>query len=47
VIVAVNQTRFSSIDEFTKLIGEQQQGAKVALLVRRGEASIYVPVEVG
>jgi serine protease Do len=47
VIVAVNQTRFSSIDEFTKLIGEQQKGAKVALLVRRGEASIYVPVEVG
>jgi serine protease Do len=47
VIVAVNQTRFSSIDEFTKLIGEQQKGAKVALLVRRGEASIYVPMEVG
>jgi serine protease Do len=47
VIIAVNQTRFSSIDEFTKLIAEQKKGAKVALLVRRGEASIYVPMEVG
>jgi serine protease Do len=47
VIVAVNQSRFSSIEEFTKLLAEQQKGAKVALLVRRGEASIYVPIEVG
>jgi serine protease Do len=47
VIVAVNQTRFSSVEEFTKLIGEQQKGARVALLVRRGEASLYVPMEVG
>lgn len=47
VIVAVNQSRFSSVEEFTKLLAEQQKGAKVALLVRRGEASIYVPIEVG
>ncbi|TAK83430.1 MAG: DegQ family serine endoprotease [Betaproteobacteria bacterium] len=47
VIVAVNQTRFSSLEGFTKLISEQKKGAKVALLVRRGEASIYVPIEVG
>ncbi len=47
VIVAVNQSRFSSIEEFTKLLAEQQKGAKVALLVRRGEASLYVPMEVG
>jgi len=45
--VAVNQSRFSSIEEFTKLIAAQQKGSKVALLVRRGEASLYVPVEVG
>jgi serine protease Do len=47
VIVAVNQTRFSSIEEFTKLIEAQKKGSTVALLVRRGEGAIYVPVEVG
>ncbi len=47
VIVAVNQTRFSSVEEFNKLIAGQQKGEKVALLVRRGEGAIYVPMEVG
>jgi serine protease Do len=46
VIVAVNSQRFSSIAEFEKLIASQQ-GQTAALLVKRGEASVYVPVEVG
>jgi serine protease Do len=47
VIVAVNQSRFNSFDEFKKLIASQKAGERVALLVRRGEGAIYVPVEVG
>jgi len=47
VIVAVNQTRFKSIEEFSKLIEAQKKGDTVALLVRRGEGAIYVPIEVG
>jgi serine protease Do len=47
VIVAVNQARFKSIEEFEKLISEQQKGETVALLVRRGESALYVPMEVG
>jgi serine protease Do len=47
VIVAVNQTRFKSVEEFTKLIEAQKKGDTVALLVRRGEGAIYVPIEVG
>ena len=47
VIVALNQTRFKSLEEFTKLIEGQQKGSTVALLVRRGEGAIYVPVEIG
>jgi serine protease Do len=47
VIVAVNQTRFASIEEFNKLIEAQKKGDTVALLVRRGEGAIYVPMEVG
>ena len=47
IIVAVNQTRFKSVEEFQKLIGAQQKGATVALLVKRGDTSLFVPMEVG
>jgi len=47
VIVAVNQRPFKSIEEFNKLIAEAQKGQTLALLVRRGEAALYVPVEAG
>jgi serine protease Do len=47
VIVGVGRESFKSIEEFDRLISRQQQGDTVALLVRRGEATIYVPVEVG
>jgi serine protease Do len=45
VIVAVNRSPFGSLEEFQKLIA-QQKGETVALLVRRGEGTLYVPVEV-
>ena len=47
VIVGVNQRPFSSREEFEKLIGSHRKGDMVALLVRRGEISLYVPVEIG
>jgi serine protease Do len=47
VILGVGRERFKSIEEFERLIAEQKQGESVALLVRRGEATVYVPVEVG
>ncbi len=47
VIVAVNQRSFKSIEEFNKLIAEAQKGQTIALLVRRGEGALYIPVEVG
>jgi len=47
VIVAVNQRPFKSTEEFNKLIAEAQKGQTVALLVRRGEGALYVPVEIG
>lgn len=36
-----------SLEDFNRLIAEQKSGDSVALLVRRGEATVYVPVEVG
>ena len=47
VIVGVNQSRFASKQEFEKLINTRRKGEMVALLVRRGEVSLYVPVELG
>ena len=47
VVYGVNQQRLHSIEEFNKLIAEAQKGQTLALLVRRGEAALYVPVEVG
>jgi serine protease Do len=47
VIVAVNQRSFKSIEEFNKLIADAQKGQTIALLVRRGEGALYVPMEVG
>jgi serine protease Do len=47
VIVAVGRESFKSVEDFERLIGEQKQGDTVALLVKRGEATVYVPVEVG
>jgi serine protease Do len=47
VILAVNQQRFKSIEEFRKLIAGHEKGSQVALLVRRGEGAIYVPIPVG
>ena len=47
IIVGVNQRRFASRAEFEKLIGSHKKGDMVALFVRRGEVSLYVPVEIG
>ena len=47
VIVGVGRESFRTVEEFERLISAQQAGDTVALLVRRGEATVYVPVEVG
>jgi serine protease Do len=47
VIVGVGRETIKSLEDFNRLIGEQKDGDTVALLVRRGEATVYVPVEVG
>jgi len=47
VIVGVGRESLKSLEDFNRLLEEQKQGDSVALLVRRGEATVYVPVEVG
>jgi serine protease Do len=47
VIVAVGQDRFRSFEEFRKLVETRKKSGSVALLVRRGDSAIYVPLEMG
>jgi serine protease Do len=47
VIVGVGRDAIKSLEDFNRMLGEHKPGDTVALLVRRGEATVYVPVEVG
>ena len=46
VVYAVNQQRIRSVEQFTQLIAAQT-GGRVGLLVRRGGADFYVPMDLG
>ena len=46
VITAVNNTEFSTLEQFSRIVAQQKPGSSVALLVRRGSESLYVPVKV-
>lgn len=46
VIVAINGQPFGSMEEFKRLIAQHKAGDHIAVLVRRGDASVFVPLEV-
>lgn len=46
VITAINNTEFASLEEFNRIVAKQKPGSSIALLVRRGTDSLYVPVKV-
>ena len=47
VIIAVENTNLTSLRQFSEIIAEKKPGTQVPLLVRRGDASLYVAVQVG
>ena len=47
IIMAVNNVYPKSLEEFNRLVNAQQPGSIMALLVRRGDAALYIPVRVG
>lgn len=46
VVYGVNQKRLRTIEDFTRSVAEQPGGA-LGLLVRRGGADLYVPMDLG
>jgi serine protease Do len=47
VILAVNNQDVRTIEELNKLLTPSERARTVALLVRRGEGSLYVPLKIG
>jgi serine protease Do len=46
VILAVNNARVATVDAFRKAIAEVPKGKSAAILVRRGEGSLYIPLKI-
>ena len=46
VVYGVNQQRLRTIEDFTRFVAEEP-GGRLGLLVRRGGADFYVPVDLG
>ena len=47
IIIAINNVYFKSLDEFNRIVQQQPAGGLVALLVRRGDAALYIPLRIG
>lgn len=47
IIIAINNMNFKSVEDFNRIVQQQQPGGIVALLVRRGDAALYIPVRIG
>jgi serine protease Do len=46
VILAVNNGKATSVDAFRKAIAAVPVGKSAAILVRRGEGSLYIPLKI-
>lgn len=46
VVIGINNVEITSLEQFNDIVARQKPGSSVALLVRRGEAALYIPVKV-
>ncbi len=46
IILAMNHTDVTSVDQFNDLLSQVPRGGSVALLIKRGNSSIYIPIKV-
>lgn len=46
VIAAINNVEFSSVEQFNEIVDKQKPGGNVALLVKRGDASLFIAADV-
>jgi serine protease Do len=46
IIIAVDNLRFNNMEEFDRIVRERPAGGTVALLVRRGDAALEIPLRI-
>ena len=46
IILAVNNQDVKSVEHFTQLLGKYEKGRSVALLIRRGDNALYIPLRI-
>jgi serine protease Do len=46
VILAVNNGKVATVEAFRKAIATVPRGKSAAILVRRGEGSLYIPLKI-
>lgn len=46
IILAVNNQDVKSVENFTQLLGKYEKGRSVALLIRRGDNALYIPLRI-
>jgi serine protease Do len=44
VLMAINNLDVKSVEQLTQLLGQFEKARSVALLIRRGDAALYVPL---
>jgi len=47
IVLALGGEKVATIDQFAKLLEQQKQNKNIALLIRRGERLLFVPVKLG
>jgi serine protease Do len=47
IVLSLGGEKVTSIDQFAKLLEQQKQNKNIALLIRRGERLLFVPVKLG
>ena len=46
IILAVNNTRIASVEDYRKAIAADPDGKSAAILVRRGDGTLYIPLKI-
>lgn len=46
IVLAVNNSDVKTVEQFNRLIGQVGPGKNIALLVKRGEAALYIPLRI-
>ena len=47
ILLAINNNDVNSVEQLNRMIGQFEKSRSVALLIRRGDSNLYVPLRLG